>query len=50
MEWEDFVEDNFNASETNRILSSVDWDKWLYQPGAPPVHLDFSTKESNFSS
>jgi len=48
--WANFIEDNFNATDTNRILSSVDWDTWIYQPGLPPVYLDFTTRESNFSS
>lgn len=48
--WEDFVEDTFNATETNRILASVNWDAWIYQPGAPPVQLDFTTKASNESA
>ena len=47
--WENFVEDMFNATETNRILASVDWDTWIYKPGPPPVHLDFTTKASNES-
>lgn len=50
MNWEDFVEDNFNATETNRILGSVDWDAWIYAPGLPPVQLDFTTKASNASA
>ena len=49
LSWEDFVEDNFNATESNRILGEVDWDAWIYQPGLPPVHLDFTTKQSNES-
>jgi len=28
--WEDFVENNFNQTETNRILGAVDWDAWIY--------------------
>lgn len=48
--WEDFIEMNYNASETNRLIATVDWDKWIYEPGLPPVHLDFTTKESNESS
>ena len=47
--WETFVEENFNATETNRILGSVNWDAWIYQPGLPPVQLDFTTKASNAS-
>jgi leukotriene-A4 hydrolase len=44
--WEDFVEDHFNASETNRILGSINWDAWIYTPGLPPNILDFSTPAS----
>jgi hypothetical protein len=42
--WEDYVETNFNQTETNRILGAVDWDAWIYQPGLPPVQFDFTTK------
>lgn len=31
-------------------MGAVDWDAWIYQPGLPPVHLDFTTKQSNESS
>lgn len=48
--WENFVEDMFNATETNRILASVDWDAWIFKPGPPPVQLDFTTKASNESA
>lgn len=49
--WEVFVEDTYdNATEVNRILASVDWDTWVFAPGLPPVHLDFTTKSSNESA
>jgi leukotriene-A4 hydrolase len=42
--WEDFVEDNFNASMTNQILGSINWDQWIYTPGLPPAGLlNFTT-------
>jgi len=47
--WEDYVESNFNDTETNRILGAVDWDAWIYQPGLPPIQFDFTTKQSNES-
>lgn len=47
--WEAFVEEKYNATETNRILGSVNWDAWIYQPGPPPVQLDFTTKATNAS-
>jgi leukotriene-A4 hydrolase len=50
MKWEDFVEDQFNATETNRILASVNWDAWIYQPGLPPVTQNFATESSNFAN
>lgn len=50
MNWEDFVEDNFNQTETNRILQSVDWDAWIYKPGLPPVQLDFHTDSSRLAN
>ena len=47
--WEDFIEDNFNATKTNTLLGGTNWDEWLYTPGMPPVTLDFTTKQSNES-
>jgi hypothetical protein len=47
LSWEDFVEDNFNQTEVNTILAQVNWDAWIYEPGLPPVQLDFTTTESN---
>lgn len=35
--WEQFIDNNFNATETNRILGSIDWETWLFTPGLPPV-------------
>merc|ERR1711990_9584 len=35
---------------TNTILGSVDWDAWIYQPGLPPIHHDFTTVDSNASA
>ena len=49
--WEDFVQDNYNAADTNRILGSINWDAWLYTPGLPPTNtLDFSTPASDGAS
>lgn len=49
LSWEDFVEDKFNQTEVNTILAQVNWDAWIYEPGLPPVKLDFTTVESNAS-
>jgi leukotriene-A4 hydrolase len=48
--WEFFIEDNFNQTETNRILGTVNWDAWIYTPGLPPVTLDFTTPASDGAS
>lgn len=49
--WERYVENTYvTAADVNRILGAVDWDAWIYQPGLPPVHLDFTTTASNQSS
>lgn len=40
--WEQFIRDNFIGAEVNRILSSVDWEEWLYKTTFP-VDFDFTT-------
>ena len=40
--WEQFIRDNFIGVEVNRILSSVDWEEWLYKTTFP-VDFDFTT-------
>jgi len=48
--FEIFVENNFNEEDIKRILEgAVDWDKWINQPGLPPVPFDFTTTKSNES-
>jgi len=46
--WEDYVNDNFEGAEVNRILGSVDWGTWLYKTTFP-VEFDFTTDLSNES-
>ena len=45
--WEDFIEENL--PEPNKILNAVDWDKWINEPGLPPIQFDFTTIQSNQS-
>jgi len=50
--WEFFVENkipDLSAEEVNTILSSMDWETWMYAPGLPPVQADFSTPEGDQS-
>ena len=49
MFWEKYVEDNFDQSDTNRILSGAHWETWVFQSGPSPVEYDFSTASSNKS-
>jgi len=48
--WERWVEDNYEALDVNHILSTVDWDTWVYESTLAPVHFDFTTKASNESA
>jgi leukotriene-A4 hydrolase len=51
--WEFFVEyeiPGLSAEQVNAILGAMDWSTWLYQPGLPPVQLDFSTPEGDQSA
>jgi len=48
--WEAWVENNYDAFDTNRILGQIQWDTWVYQSTLAPVHLDFTTKASNESA
>ena len=40
--WEEFIRDNFEGAEVNRILGSIDWETWLYK-ATFPVDFDFTT-------
>ena len=40
--WEEFVRDNFEGAEVNRILGSIDRETWLYK-ATFPVDFDFTT-------
>ena len=45
------IEDTYpNATDVNRILSSVDWAAWIFAPGLPPITADFTTVASNGSA
>lgn len=48
--WEDWVQDNYAQSEVNKILSSINWEEWMYKSELAPAHLDFTTKASNESA
>ena len=51
--WEFFVENkipDLSAEEVNKILSSIDWETWMYVSGLPPVMADFTTPEGDQSA
>jgi len=51
--WEFFVEyqiPGLSAEQVNEILAAMDWESWMFQPGLPPVQLDFSTPEATQSA
>jgi leukotriene-A4 hydrolase len=41
--YEDFVESNFDAAESSSIINRTAWDKWVLEPGMPPVTLNFTS-------
>jgi len=45
--WERWVEDNYEGLDVNHILSTINWDTWVYESKQAPVHFDFTTTESN---
>jgi leukotriene-A4 hydrolase len=47
--WTEFIHNVFEQEEAEEIENSVDWDTWVYTPGAPPVHLNFSTPNLDIS-
>lgn len=42
-----FVKTNFNSSESSKILKKIDWKKWIYGTGLPPVAVDLETEVYN---
>ena len=40
--FEDFIKNN--VQDWEKILNDIDWDKWVFAPGFPPVENDFSNK------
>lgn len=45
--FESFVRKTFSWKEHKEILSKIDWDAWIVQPGLPPITQDFETQEYN---
>lgn len=43
--YEDYLRENFDKDDANKIRSQMDWEKWIKSPGLAPVHLDFKTKD-----
>ena len=41
--FEEFIK-NEQVPDWEKILAEIDWDKWVYAPGFPPVENDFSNK------
>jgi hypothetical protein len=46
----DFISKAFDAEKAKEIDEKMQYEAWVLQPGLPPVHLDFTTKELNESS
>ena len=45
--WEQWVEENYSAVETNRILGASNWEDWIFKSTLDPSHsLDFSTSQA----
>ena len=40
--FEDFIKNN--VQDWEKILNDIEWDKWVFAPGFPPVENDFSNK------
>ena len=44
--WEQWVEENYSAVDTNRILGASNWEDWIFKSTLDPSNsLDFSTPE-----
>lgn len=41
--FEDYLVENYEDDEAERIMHQVDWEAWVMAPGLPPVQLDFMT-------
>lgn len=43
--YEAFVRANYASKDATTLLSKIDWNIWVKNPGLPPVTLDFKTTE-----
>ena len=49
-QYEAFVVETFPPEEASAKLATIDWNRWLYQPGMPPAELNnFTTKSGNLA-
>jgi leukotriene-A4 hydrolase len=44
--WEQWVEENYSAVETNQILAASNWNDWIFKSTLAPAPLDFSTQQA----
>ena len=42
-----FIMKIYSSEESKEILSKIDFETWIFEPGLPPVILDFDTPEYN---
>lgn len=47
--FQSFLQENYNADEAQEIESKMMYDRWIKEPGLPPVQFDFTTKALNES-
>ena len=49
-QYEAFVVETFPPEEASAKLATINWNRWLYQPGMPPAELNnFTTKSGNLA-
>ena len=44
--WEQWIEENYSAVETNQILAASNWEDWIFRSTLAPKPLDFSTQQA----
>ncbi len=43
----DYISDNFNLSESERIISHLNWTEFVTESGPPPVTLNYTNYRAN---
>lgn len=41
--FEAFVRTKYSSKDATNLIAKIDWNKWVKNPGMPPVILDFKT-------